>query len=457
MIVAALLVAAAAQAAATTGAGWLNVPISVPQAGMGEVSVAGRDVLRAWSNPALLADRGTRGEVALNGGSLLGGGRSVFALGAGWQVSPRWTFGAALSFSSLAFDGVDEYGDPTGTRVDRGTAAGAAMAAWSPGAVRIGVALKGVSDSVAADSASGVAADAGVAWRAGGLTVAAAARNFGPKLRTGAGGDEMMPLEFRGGLGYTWPVLGLSIAVEQTVADLARGGGAGAEWWLTPRFAVRAGVAGFGADNGISATGGLSARFGVFGLDYAAQTHTLGLTHRMSVSFAFGREPLAPSAEPAALPEAVEVAAAPAAEPIAPPPRRKPGSMNVAVAELSPQNVSAGDAAVISDILRGELVRLGAFAVVEKQNMDKILAEQGFQQTGCSSEECAVKLGKILNVHRMVVGSFGKLLDSYLLNARVIDVETGRVIYADRAAGRTVEDLQDAVVGLAKRLGKVLK
>jgi curli biogenesis system outer membrane secretion channel CsgG len=57
----------------------------------------------------------------------------------------------------------------------------------------------------------------------------------------------------------------------------------------------------------------------------------------------------------------------------------------------------------------------------------------------------------------MIVGSFGKLLDSYLLNIRVVDVETGGVIYADRATGRTVEELQNAIGGLAKRLAKALK
>jgi curli biogenesis system outer membrane secretion channel CsgG len=57
----------------------------------------------------------------------------------------------------------------------------------------------------------------------------------------------------------------------------------------------------------------------------------------------------------------------------------------------------------------------------------------------------------------MVVGSFGKLLDSYLLNVRIVDVETGRIIFADRAAGTTATAIQDEIRSLAKRMAKYLK
>jgi hypothetical protein len=45
--------------------------------------------------------------------------------------------------------------------------------------------------------------------------------------------------------------------------------------------------------------------------------------------------------------------------------------------------------------------------------MEKILAESSFQQTGCTSSECAVQIGKILNVKHMIVGSLSKLMDTY--------------------------------------------
>jgi curli biogenesis system outer membrane secretion channel CsgG len=66
-------------------------------------------------------------------------------------------------------------------------------------------------------------------------------------------------------------------------------------------------------------------------------------------------------------------------------------------------------------------------------------------------------IGKLLNVQRMAVGSFGQLLDSYFLNIRVVDVESGRVTFADSAEGKTVSDLKGGVRDLAKRMASQLR
>jgi curli biogenesis system outer membrane secretion channel CsgG len=125
------------------------------------------------------------------------------------------------------------------------------------------------------------------------------------------------------------------------------------------------------------------------------------------------------------------------------------------VAAFDPQNVSAGDAAVIADMFRAELVKQGRFDIIEKVNMDKILAEQAFQQSGCTTAECAVKLGKILNVRYLIVGSFGKLMDQYVLNIRMVETESAKVIYSD-AVGElsTQRAVQKAIAAMTTRLGK---
>jgi len=124
------------------------------------------------------------------------------------------------------------------------------------------------------------------------------------------------------------------------------------------------------------------------------------------------------------------------------------------VSELEPQNVSAGDAAVIADLLRAELVKNGTFNVVEKANMQKILAEQAFQNTGCTSQDCAVKLGKVLNVQRIVVGSFGKLIGTYFVNIRVVNVETGKVVFADSVKAAAIDDIETGLRELSIRMAR---
>lgn len=78
--------------------------------------------------------------------------------------------------------------------------------------------------------------------------------------------------------------------------------------------------------------------------------------------------------------------------------------------------------------MRSELVSSGAFTVIERSEMNEILKEQGFQQAGCTSDECAVEIGKLLNINRICAGSVGKVGTLYSVTLRMIDVETGQIL-----------------------------
>ena len=124
----------------------------------------------------------------------------------------------------------------------------------------------------------------------------------------------------------------------------------------------------------------------------------------------------------------------------------------MAVNDFEAQGVSSGDAAVVADLFRNEIVKGRIFNVVEKANMDKILAEQAFQQTGCTTQECAVKLGRILNVRYLVIGSFGKLLEQYVISVRVVDVESAAIVYSDVLQTEGADKVGTGVHELARRL-----
>jgi len=91
--------------------------------------------------------------------------------------------------------------------------------------------------------------------------------------------------------------------------------------------------------------------------------------------------------------------------------------------------VAKDEASIITDRFRAHLVSTGKFDVMERSHMDKILKEQGFQQSGyCSSTECSVKIGQLLSVNRIIVGSVSKVGSTYSINVRFIDVETGKIL-----------------------------
>jgi curli biogenesis system outer membrane secretion channel CsgG len=120
------------------------------------------------------------------------------------------------------------------------------------------------------------------------------------------------------------------------------------------------------------------------------------------------------------------------------------GKTNIAVAEFTGRNVSQSDALIVSDFLRTELVNLNVYNIVEKANMDKILAEASFQMTGCTTADCVVQLGKILNVREMVIGSLAKLTDTYYITVNIVDVETGKILASFDQDAPAEKDLKNA-------------
>jgi TolB-like protein len=105
------------------------------------------------------------------------------------------------------------------------------------------------------------------------------------------------------------------------------------------------------------------------------------------------------------------------------------GQENIAVMELEAKNMSRQEAGVLTDKLCSEIIKTRKFNVMERERMNEILKEQGFQQSGvCSSDECAERAGKIVGVSRMVAGSVGRVGDSYLVTLRMIDIETGKIV-----------------------------
>jgi curli biogenesis system outer membrane secretion channel CsgG len=112
----------------------------------------------------------------------------------------------------------------------------------------------------------------------------------------------------------------------------------------------------------------------------------------------------APSAAPAA-------SAAPAGAPGQPPLRKKRiaifdfdfATVQSASAAAFGQNIDVGKG--ISDLLVKYLVQDGTYSIIERKALDKILAEQNFSNSDRANPASAAKLGKLLGVDAIVVGS----------------------------------------------------
>ena len=98
----------------------------------------------------------------------------------------------------------------------------------------------------------------------------------------------------------------------------------------------------------------------------------------------------------------------------------------VAILDFEGRGISQMEAQTLTDRFTSELASTNAMILVERNQMNEILDEQGFQQSGCTSAECAAEVGALLGVQHMVAGSFGKLGNSYTIDAKMFSVESGK-------------------------------
>lgn len=127
----------------------------------------------------------------------------------------------------------------------------------------------------------------------------------------------------------------------------------------------------------------------------------------------------------------------------------------VAISPLQAKKVDPEEVDLISEALAGELQNTGAFRVMERGQMDRILKEQGVQTSGlCDGNECAVEVGKILGIDKIVVGSVGRIGTLFIINTRLVDVQTGEILASVR---RTKDgELKDVLTSLVPQVGRAL-
>lgn len=95
----------------------------------------------------------------------------------------------------------------------------------------------------------------------------------------------------------------------------------------------------------------------------------------------------------------------------------------------------------LSEELITRLYQTKKFKVIERQQLNKIIAEQKLTLTGVIDPASAQKLGRVLGVDSIVFGSVSDLVKTLRINARLIGTETGEVF-----AAASVEIVKDEAV-----------
>ncbi|MFC1595605.1 CsgG/HfaB family protein [Gemmatimonadota bacterium] len=133
--------------------------------------------------------------------------------------------------------------------------------------------------------------------------------------------------------------------------------------------------------------------------------------------------------------------------------------LTIGVIDLDANGVEEGEALAITERFRTYLGRTGIFAVIERNQMESIMTEMGFQASGaCNTDECVVQVGEVLGASKMVAGSVSKVGNLYSLQIRMIDIATSRIENPLFEDVNGIEDvLTDATLKLANDLAELVR
>jgi len=107
----------------------------------------------------------------------------------------------------------------------------------------------------------------------------------------------------------------------------------------------------------------------------------------------------------------------------------------------------------IAGMLISELAANPAARVVEREGIEKLLAEQSLGASGKVTPETAAKIGKLVGARYVITGTFIDFYGDFRLDARIINVETTEIVKVE--SDRMQRDhLFDIIRTVAARLMK---
>jgi TolB-like protein len=89
----------------------------------------------------------------------------------------------------------------------------------------------------------------------------------------------------------------------------------------------------------------------------------------------------------------------------------------------------------LSDMLSTDLAATGALSLVERRDLDKVLAEQELGLSGAVDEATAPRVGRLAGASRIVLGGFVASGGELRIDAKAVDSESGAVLAAASARG----------------------
>jgi len=107
---------------------------------------------------------------------------------------------------------------------------------------------------------------------------------------------------------------------------------------------------------------------------------------------------------------------------------------------------------IVAEWLTTGLVEAGRFEIVERRLLKKIIDEQKIGASGLVDRDSTARLGRVLGVQTVVSGTVIKLDNSVEINARLLNVETGTILAAEKIRSQRATDLSGMVSQITDKI-----
>ncbi|UCD38249.1 MAG: hypothetical protein JSW54_01855 [Fidelibacterota bacterium] len=126
----------------------------------------------------------------------------------------------------------------------------------------------------------------------------------------------------------------------------------------------------------------------------------------------------------------------------------------VVIAIVDFQNTSADDTLdylekTIPESISTTLAKGGRLEIVERSRLESALKEMEMHEIGIVDEQTAAELGRAVGASAILVGSYVSIGSVLRINARLIDVQTSKVIKAESVQGRVGVEIFDLMDQMA--------
>lgn len=127
----------------------------------------------------------------------------------------------------------------------------------------------------------------------------------------------------------------------------------------------------------------------------------------------------------------------------------------IAILDFTAENTSQSYANAVRNLFEAALFKENVVDILERNQMETILKEQGFSLSGCTDASCAVQIGKLLSADMVVTGSLNRL-GNYFMNVKFVSVASSSIDFIESIEAPSESDLKDRVFVMAKKASRKL-